>query len=483
MKKAMLFIVANLIVISFMGQSNLNRKAFNPGNQGHRDFVLKKPHPGKRPGTLKKPFKLKTKSPDFLFATKQKLDSIVYQEFDSGIDYYKDEFTYNSYGNKTANIGYYIIDDKGGWVPAYKDKYIYGADNMLAEKIGYDYDTLTNQWVNEWKNMYENDASGNMTQIISFHWDGVLGQWDFVLKDEYSYNSNSNLEISSHYTWNFEVGQWYYASKQEYTYDNNNYLVSWLYSVWDNQGSEWKTNSKSEYTNDDEGKLLNELEYSWNAQSGEWELEGKILCDYDGNGRLVTKSFFHWDETASDWVGNYQDEYVYDAEGNVAEFYDHDWDDESGGWVFYGMGSLTFDNSYAFDDLILPFENEEMEDGVNIFTHMLTEAVFSEYNGSSWEDDENVKLYYSSMEVGIRENQQLTATVYPNPATDYVTFRLDNGPQKMQLEIIDMYGKIVLSQELFNGGQVMVQQLKPAFYFYRLIDVNKVVGTGKLSVR
>jgi hypothetical protein len=485
MKKAMVFIVANLIVISFMGQSNFNSKNYKSGKRGHPGFLTKKLFPGENPENIKQPFKPKTKSSNFSFATKQKLDSLVYQENGEDINAYKYEYTYNSLGKTTSNTAYHAFDDKAGWIPSYKHEYSYDMDNMLVEEVDYDFDELTNQWLHTWKYTYENDENGNRTMDISFDWDEDLDQWEFINKREYAYNSNLNLELSSYYTWNFEVGQWYYASKQEYTYDDNAYLVSRLYSVWDNQGSQWKGNDKSEYTNDDEGKLLNELRYSWNAQSGEWELVRKDVCEYNDNGRLTVKSFFHWDEMSNDWAGNYRDRYVYDADGNVAEFYDDDWNEDTGEWEFDYMSSLTFDNSYAFNDLVLPFEldEESQEEGVNLFSHMITEAVSSEYNGNSWDIDETVNLYYSSIELGIGENQMISATVYPNPASDYVSFRLEEGPQKMQVEILDMFGKVVLSQLISNGGKVSVGSLKPSIYFYRLIDGNRVFSSGKLSVQ
>jgi len=240
-----------------------------------------------------------------------------------------------------------------------------------------------------------------------------------------------------------------------------------------------------EFTYDEDGILQNELEYMWNSQLGEWSLAYKQDYEYNTNGNLVSVSYFQWDEIANDWIGSYKEEYIYDADDNVAEFYDHGWDEESGQWEFDFKSSFTFDNSYAYDDLVLPFDFEEdsEDNGVNLFNHMITEAVSNEYNGSLWENQEKVELYYSSIEVGITENRMIPAIVYPNPATDLVSFRLDEGPRKMQLEIIDMFGKVVLSQQISNGGKVSVGQLKPSIYFYRLIDGNKVFSTGKLSVR
>ena len=485
MKKAMLFIVANLIVISFMGQSDFNSRNYKSGKRGHSGFLAKKFFSGEKPENIKRAFKPKTKSSKFSIATKQKLDSLIYQDNGEDINFYKVEYTYNSHGKTTSNTGYYNITSTFEWLPSYKREYSYDSDNLLVEEIDYDFDDLTNLWFHTWKHAYENDENGNMATDISFDWDVELDQWKFINKREYVYNSDLNLELSSFYTWNFEVGQWYYDSKVEYTYDGNGNLMLRLSSHWDNSTLQWLSDYKDEFTYDDWGKLLKELKYKLNPQSGEWEFNHKQDYEYNNNGNLVSVSYFHWDETANDWAGSYKEEYVYDADGNVAEFYDHDWNENSGQWEYDYKSSLVFDNSYTYEDLLLPFElDEEMqEEGVNLFKHMITKAVSSQYNGSSWDTDETTNLYYSSIELGIGENRLIAATIYPNPATDHVSFRLDEGPQKMQVEIIDMFGKTVLSKEIINGGQVTVNQLKPALYFYRLTERNTVFSSGKLSVQ
>ena len=486
-----MIIIANLIVISFMGQSNYRtfNEIANPRNQTVSEPSAKLLKRHKEVRKSNRIFKPKAKSSNFSLATKQKLDSLVYQDFDEFMndwfEYYKNEYTYNSNGMVLNEIGYSNIDGKGDWIPSYKYEYIYLIDDMPVEEFRYDFDDLANEWVNSWKYLYEYDENGNMIMEISFGWDTDFNQWVFEYKEEYSYNSSSDIELHSHYTWNFEVGQWYYASKQEYTYDENGNLVFRLFSIWDNESSQWLGNNKSDFINDEDGILQNEMEYMWNLQLSEWELAYKQDYEYNTNGNLVSVSYFQWDEIANDWIGNYKEEYVYDADGNVAEFYDHGWDEESGQWVFDFKSSFTFDNSYAYDDLVLPFDFEEdsEDNGVNLFNHMITEAVSNEYNGSLWENQEKIGLYYSSIEVGIHEYQMLSVTVYPNPATDFVSFRLDEGPQKMQLEIIDMFGKVVLNQQISNAQQVSVKQLNPALYFYRLNDGNRVLSSGKLSIQ
>jgi hypothetical protein len=82
----------------------------------------------------------------------------------------------------------------------------------------------------------------------------------------------------------------------------------------------------------------------------------------------------------------------------------------------------------------------------------------------------------------VAEHKTNEAHIYPQPATDRVTFDWDSNQPVLELFMYDSNGKQVLSQQLDNHNSVSVDQLEPGLYFYRLSGNNHAVHSGKISV-
>ncbi len=486
-----MIIIANLIVISFMGQSNFRsvENDYKPENQKRLKSFFKRLNQNDIPDSIDQFYYPNAKSSNFSFQTKQKLDSMVFQYFDEYTNvwagYLKDEYTYDSNGNVITKTEYETEEGGNEWKPWSMYEYSYISDNWLSSELYYYFDQATNHWLKNWKYEYGYDEIGNLIIRTNREWDEGLNNWADHSKFVYAYNSGYEVDSIIAFLWDIELDQWKYSSKWEKTYDENGNLSNKLFFNWDVADSEWNRYSKNEYAYFENIKLQHKIGYLWYGEPEEWKYSNKQEYEYDANDNLVLKSYFHWYQEENNWIGSYREEYIYDANDNVIEFNQYDWNNMTGQWEYDYQSSFSYDNSYSFDDLVLPFEIEEesQEDNVNLFNHMITDVLGKLFDGGSWLDVEKVELHYSSMEVGIHENQMISAIVYPNPAADFVSFRLDEGPRKMQLEIIDMFGKVVLTQLISNGGKVSVGQLKSSIYFYRLMDGDRVFSSGKLSVQ
>jgi hypothetical protein len=69
---------------------------------------------------------------------------------------------------------------------------------------------------------------------------------------------------------------------------------------------------------------------------------------------------------------------------------------------------------------------------------------------------------------------------YPNPARDYVVFDIDS--HSAFVELFDMQGKKVLSQELLETKQIDLSDLKSGIYFYKLVQADRTLS-GKIIVK
>ncbi|NOG56327.1 MAG: PKD domain-containing protein [Bacteroidetes bacterium] len=79
--------------------------------------------------------------------------------------------------------------------------------------------------------------------------------------------------------------------------------------------------------------------------------------------------------------------------------------------------------------------------------------------------------------VGVEENVTLeTLSIYPNPATNQISIDLRNSSERVEIQIVDISGKEVVSKHRTNSGSVEtidISKLNSGFYFMILNDGNK----------
>jgi hypothetical protein len=79
-----------------------------------------------------------------------------------------------------------------------------------------------------------------------------------------------------------------------------------------------------------------------------------------------------------------------------------------------------------------------------------------------------------------RNNEELS--VFPNPATDQVTFSWNENSGMLNLKMFQPNGTCVIDKEISSNETVDVSDLSKGIYFYRLSNKNEIVKTGKLVV-
>jgi len=75
--------------------------------------------------------------------------------------------------------------------------------------------------------------------------------------------------------------------------------------------------------------------------------------------------------------------------------------------------------------------------------------------------------------VGIDENEIISTAVYPNPATDKITVQL-NDLTNVNAELIDITGKVVMTQILNNNSEINVGEISRGIYTLRLTHEKNV---------
>ena len=105
-------------------------------------------------------------------------------------------------------------------------------------------------------------------------------------------------------------------------------------------------------------------------------------------------------------------------------------------------------------------------------------ALYIENSNKSW-DEISRPITLSTM--GLADNSKGLFQLYPNPTNGIVTISLAKSASKVNYQIIDYSGKIVLEQELSDSQlfNVNVENLASGLYFIK-IAMDETVGFGKI---
>ena len=438
-------------------------------------------------------------------AVKQQLDVVYWA------DQEKDEYRYDNMGNVIEDIYYewdnnqwlrvmkseYSYDDMGNNIMHTESEWVGGQwQNSMKYEAAFDSDgnntlNLSYIWVDtEWINIYGKeeysyDASGNQTEHISSYW--VETEYMYSGKEVFSYDDNGNQVQNISYLW--DGAQWINSYQSKLTYNSNKDLTLIITSSWD--GNAWVDNEKFQISYHPSGKISQSV-YSF-MEGDQWMEVQTFNYEYDLNGNMTL-----FDMRMED-ITMFKEISVYDEYGNRVEnsIYEGDW--ETGLLVNSWKAETSYDNSVAFEDLILPFipedyENDDDDDysgyeneGLSLnllFNHKLLRIVNYEGDGDNWVLESDYTLVYSEQNItGLgKENSGSGLRIHPNPASGQVSFTLDAAVDRFQLEIFDAQGKMLISQIAENNMPVSIGILEGGVYFYRL-EAPGIKLNGKLLVQ
>jgi len=508
MKKLIIFLFAALLTVSVTGQNAKNHSGFLNKESKQKHLLV----PGMSDKFLNFEFQPKS-SKQYLQlkeanAVKQRLDSVVF----AGSE--KDIYVYDANGNILSDN--YFDWDGTKWVNSWKDEYAYDGNGNQIQNISYEWNG--SQWVNSWKNEFSYDANGNKVKEIQLNWDG--SNWINSDKDEYSFDSNGNQTEYIGYTW--EGNQWFNSIKAEYTFDSNGTLTKYI--NYNREGDNWLNNYKMEFVFDANGKNTETFAYSWDGEN--WYNSEKYEASFDANENITEYVYSDWNSV--EWVEAAKYKYEYDDNGNMTlstlvyidgdesftylkeesvyddfdnrisySYYEIDFENENFPLIPVRKEEYVYDNNFSFDDLILPFSPNDFESDIDfefgdesipdinqMFKHKLTHLTYYDGVGDSWVKSEDYIIYYSEQNITSAKDLYLAnnVNVYPNPATNQVTFELDASVNQFTVEFYDIQGKLVLTLLSNNNQPVSIESLNEGLFFYRMSDKLNFY-TGKFMVK
>lgn len=369
----------------------------------------------------------------------------------------KVDYTLDIKGQFNEVVISYWDSDNDQWLPSRKESNTWNPAGKLIFYRYYLYDAGNSQWVENIKKelVYNND--GTPDQFQTYEWVEDKAAWITIRKDVYQYDELGREILDTSLSWNSTTETVIYGGKQETVYDTSG-IITVTSSVWDVASADWIPANKKDYTLN--FSLL--IYYTWDPLSGQWKGNSKYEKGITDSGIVLFDIYSEWDDNTSTFVLTDSVGYSYDPDGKPSVFTYSVWDKFSGGWFLY------FKDEYSYN-----------EEG-NIVLELRYDWDIST---SQWKDSERTTWYYSDHAFtpvpGINDRQ---LRVYPNPASEYVVFDLEDMSPSAAICLFDSQGRLVLQHRLVVNQPVPVGGLAPGIYLYRVND-GRTIYKGKLEVK
>ena len=401
---------------------------------------------------------------------KQKLDSIVLKMDFGGVTevIYKEQFDYDNFGNNTSSISYDY--DGTSLVLDWKELISYDASQRIILRSNSSWSDTQNKWLNEGRSNITYQS--NTIERIYENWDKNTGVWNKTLKEVQTENSNNQIVQQINYSWNAQSSTWTENSKIVFSYNVNNDIDTVITYSWNTM---WENDYKEVYLFNSNNNNTKTIIYRW--VNNTWQYFEKTNSKFDSNNMFTSVVSEDYVSSNSSW--EYSDSTFYSNQGDDIDYYEgYDWDGTA--WEKSEKDDLTHNTSYSFSDLLLPIEYQEDDEIYLYFTHMLTKLVIYEGDAGNWVPDMDADFFYSNITINsLENNKQESISIYPNPATDFITIA-NKSNKLLNMYIFDISGKKIMQQSFSSSKKIDISKLESGVYFIQLMDQTETVYTEKL---
>lgn len=385
-------------------------------------------------------------------AAQQKLDSSVTRILNTDTQLWqydnKDEFIYDSNFKNTAWLSKEWKLEAKKWEIWIKTELGYDSHNRVNSMIMSELDTLNNELVPYSKmNVYYN-SEGLQDSTISFFTEDAGEHWLYDLKQLNYYNTSKQLTKLDVWALDEESGVLTLSMNVLYTYTSGKIKTSTTNYLMEGDEIPW---SKTVYNYDGSGILTSTEDWDLNFMTFTLEKTSRNSFQYNAAGDVSVDIYSSWNGTS--WVDEEKDETTY--------------------------------NSTNFSDIIFP-KFIGLLGGIGETTEFIYNKAISGTNtfemiNGSWKNTEKTVFYYSGgTSTNIDESGNTLFNVYPNPASNSVSFRWKGNYESLTLEMYQITGVKVMEQIAYPGKLVSISKFENGIYFYKLLNGQQTIHTGKL---
>lgn len=332
-------------------------------------------------------------------------------------------YEYNWNLNVTLQEYYGWDSTLGVWNLNGKYENTYNSDALLEEALVSNWSPQQSQWFDYARRLYYYNGSNQLDSIVEQRF--YSGVWRNMTKEEYTYNGNGNVAENARFVWNMS-NMWNPILNRVYAYNGAGVVTEILRQSWSNSSLMWFDNSRISYTLDANNQQVLELTEQWSQLNSMWENSGQVYNTFDADGNLIVAITQGWDVLADDWQNSRKVESSYNTDNTIHQVVFYDW----------------------------------------------------EVSDSLWYNDFRITYYYDTYQ-GEEEVEDKQLTIYPNPATDFITLNLGDNSQPSNTQVLDSRGRLLVSQVgMGNMVNVNVQHLSAGVYFINVKQGNELY-TGR----
>ena len=95
----------------------------------------------------------------------------------------------------------------------------------------------------------------------------------------------------------------------------------------------------------------------------------------------------------------------------------------------------------------------------------------------------DANMFGSCPDLSLEEINKNQFSVFPNPADEYIEITSDSNITNEEIIIYNQQGELVLKQSILNSDLIDISQLESGMYLYKIIKNERLISTGKLSIR
>ena len=390
---------------------------------------------------------------------KQKLDSIVICNFNSDYDT-KQEYTYNNNGNEAECINSALNEGSTVWDILNKEEYAYDSYGNKTKIYKYSWSSQ-DYWSIDDKYYYANsyDANGKILKKTYYYWGELKNETEYVYDD--------NGYLKQILGWKIDGVVSYVSSEYNYIYDDSGNLIQSIRDL-----NDYSFDSKSIFLYDEFQNLVKEIIYSKNS-SYEWERNEMNIYTYDSNGYIIKAIKYWYYEYGDEWVQSDKEVYTYDENNNMimSIMYESNILDE---WILHKKIEYIYNNSYTFFEICLPSNfSIEVKYPTNHMMLSYTEYLLI-HASNTWEKYITNNYYYSDQNTNSISNTeaqkiQINTTI----VHDNVSFNLPDSYTQTNFGLFDVQGRKVFNKTIENGENINLSNLNKGMYFYQLTTGNQ----------
>lgn len=385
----------------------------------------------------------------------QKLDSVVYQEYLAEIEDWntqaKDEYHYDSELKNNLWIEEEWDNDLGIWKETGKIQIDFTEDGKVNALDIFTPDETTGQLIYLNRSVVYYNPEGRLDSVLHYYYvTDPMMNWLIDGKQIYHYNETGQMErIEITSMEEDEEGVYYLLMA---IVNNYNYLgqiaTTSMYII----DSEMELLfSETTYIYDDSGRLVANEVSILDFLTSMVDLVSRTDYEYNVTGDVSVETYSNRDQIAEEWNVDQKFEYTY-SDLNFTEVIIPTY------FNFFGI----YEDYVAFNKAPVEIIAYEMTEGTLEF---LGKTIFYFSEGTA---------------TNVGTLNQVEISIYPNPASDQISFNWNSSYEKLSLEIYQITGSKLLEKSVSPGTVLPISHLSNGMYIFKLLNGQQTIHSGKM---